>query len=80
MSIGFEIIHGSVVILRQKTTYKQTAAYHRKGEVYAKGAGGFVKLKVTGGTTHPDITWEELEGVKGTRSPKQTFGYVEYKK
>ena len=44
MSVGFQIIHGSVVILRQKTVYKQTNAYHRKGVTYAKAAGGYIKL------------------------------------
>ena len=80
MSVGFEIIHGSVVILRQKTVYKETMAYHRSGDVYAKACGGFVRLGINGGTTHPDIKWEEMEGVNGIKKPKQTFGYLEYKK
>lgn len=80
MSIGFEIIHGSVVILRQKTVYKQSTAYHYQGDIYAKAAGGYVKLKQTGGTTHPDINWLEMDGVKGVKQPKHSHGFVEYKK
>jgi len=80
MSVGFEIIHGSVVILRQKTIYKQSTGYHRDGVVYAKALAGFVKLRPNGGTTHPDIKWEEIGGIKGVKKPKEAFGDVEYKK
>jgi len=81
MSIGFQLIHGSTVILRQKTIYKQAQAYFRDGEIYAKAAGGYVKLKNTGGSSHPDISWLEMDGVKGKKKPKiDQFGYVEHKK
>lgn len=64
MSVGFEIIHSSVVVLRQKLFYKQTKAYHRDGVVYAKVGGGFIKLYMNNKTSHPDITIEAIEGVK----------------
>ena len=80
VNIGFQLIHGSVVILRQKTTYKQVEAYFRNGEVYAKNGSGFIKMKVTGGTTNPDIVWEEVDGIGDYSTPdRKKFGYVEYK-
>lgn len=79
MSIGFQLVHGSTVIILQKTVYKQVAAYSRDKEVYAKACGGYIKLKINGGTTHPDVRWLEVDGVKGCRKPKETHGYVEVK-
>tara|TARA_Y100000593_G_C4224646_1_gene293760 strand:- start:236 stop:490 length:255 start_codon:yes stop_codon:yes gene_type:complete len=77
-TIGFQLIHGSVVVIRQKTVYKQTEAYHRNGDVYAKAAGGFIKLSKTGKTTHPDIVWEECYLTSEIKK-KQSVGYLEWK-
>lgn len=63
MHIGFEIIHASTVILRQKTVYKQVLGYKRNGQIYAKACGGFIRLNRTGGTSHPDVKWEEIDGI-----------------
>jgi len=80
MSIGFQIIHGSIVIFRQKTVFKQALAYHRNKEVYVKAGGGYVRLRLDGSTSHPDILWEEMEGVKGIRNKSAGKGQsVEYK-
>ena len=63
MSIGFQVVHGSIVIIRHKLVWKQTEAYRRNGELYVKACGGFVRLRPNNKTTHPDISWEEVEGI-----------------
>jgi len=80
MSIGFEIVHGSMVIIRHKYIYKQTTAYHREKQLYAKASGGYVRLSKTGSTSHPDITWLEASINDDSLKPQQKSGFLEYKK
>lgn len=61
MSIGFTVIEDSIVIARHKAVFKQLKAYRRDGGMYANVSGGFVRLREDGGTTHPNITWDEIE-------------------
>jgi hypothetical protein len=80
MSIGFEVIEDSIVIIRQKTIYKQVKAYDRNGDIYAKACGGFVRLAVSGGTSHPDIKWLEIERSKILKPKPYKAGYLEAEK
>lgn len=79
MSIGFEIIHESTVILRHMTVYKQAKAYKYGGSIYANCMGGFVRLKNNGGTSHPNVTWIEAEGVSIKKPKPMSGGDVEVK-
>jgi len=57
----FSIIGDSVVIIRHKFVYKQVSAYNRNGKVYARHAGGFVRVHLDGRTSHPDVKWEQID-------------------
>lgn len=63
MSIGFEIIEDATAIMRKRGVFTQVLVYKRNGNVYAKQGSGFVRLKLSGGTSDPNSTWDEIEGV-----------------
>ena len=80
MSIGFELVHGSIVIVRHKHLYKQVSAYHRGSQIYAKVSGGFARLSKTGSTSHPDIKWLEASINDAILEPEKKAGFLEYEK
>lgn len=60
-SAMFAKVEGASCVLKIKGVYKQSPVYVRDRELYAKGSGGFVKLKATGVTGNPDITLDAIE-------------------
>lgn len=76
--IGFEVIDDSLVVFRHKFIYKQSPLYKRGGLLYLKASGGYVKLyKDSGRTMHPDIHYEDIEGVEVKKQTKHQ--YIEVK-
>lgn len=61
MSALFHVLEGDAVILFRKGTFRQSEVYQRKGELYAKHAGGFIRLMDGGGTSVPGVVWEDLQ-------------------
>lgn len=66
MSPLFHIIENESVILLSGGVFTQTTAYTRKGELYAKKGGGFIRMIDGGGTSHPSTRWVDttLKGMK----------------
>lgn len=64
----FNVIDDAAVILRSRGVYKQAKVYQReaKGEtgVYAASGSGFIRLLKNGGTSLPNQSWDEIEGVE----------------
>lgn len=61
----FHQIPDGIAILQSGGVYKQVDLYQRSNLVYAKWGSGYVGLRSNGkGTTHPKISWVELEGVQ----------------
>lgn len=61
---AFHIIPDSYVIVRERGVWRQTKLFHRDGQLYAGLKGGFVQLRRQGGTTIPNISWDEIDGVR----------------
>lgn len=59
----FHLIDGAFCVIQRAGVYKQCELYLRKGEIYAKYAGGYIGLR-THGTTIPKATWDHIEGVE----------------
>ena len=60
-------------IVRLKGTYMQLPIYHRSGFLFvSKDGKGFDRLTPQGGTSHPNMTWDELVFVS---EPSITAGY-----
>lgn len=80
MSIGFTVIEDAICITYKRGIYRQVSVYHRGKSVYARSGSGFIRLKVSGGTSDPNTLWYELEGVKGAKKEISKGGWVEHKK
>lgn len=57
----FHIIEEGAVILISKGNFRQAKIYRRAGDVYAGWGSGYVKLGGAGGTSHPAVTWLDIE-------------------
>lgn len=57
----FHVIDEGCVIIRRKGLFRQVAVFQRGGGLYAKYAGGFVRLYVNGNSGIPDLTWDEID-------------------
>lgn len=57
----FHVIEDSAVILRSKGVYRQAKVYRRADEVYAGWSNGFIRLLAGSATTHPNVTWDDIE-------------------
>lgn len=57
----FHVVDEAAVILRSKGVFKQAKAYIRGRAVYAGASGGFVRLYKGGGTSMPNISWEDID-------------------
>jgi len=52
-----------VCIVYSKGVYKQCPTAHRLGVLYAKIAGGFVRLRSNGETSHTAYRWDYVEDI-----------------
>ena len=57
----FHVIDDAQVIIRTKGVYKQVKLYRRGSEIYAAHATGFIKLMAMGSTSHPNVSWIEVD-------------------
>lgn len=57
----FHIVDEGVVILRSKGVYRQAKLFQRCGGLYAAWSGGFIGLRSSNGTTHPLVSWDEID-------------------
>jgi hypothetical protein len=59
----FHIIEDKQTVVRNCKTgvYKQANLYRRKGEIYARIGGGFIRLLREGRTSQPALLWDDIE-------------------
>lgn len=58
----FHVINDAAVIIRSKGgIYKQAKVYRRGDDLYAGYGGGFVRLMGGSGTSHPNVSWDEID-------------------
>lgn len=56
----FQHVEGEAAILVENGVYRQTELYVRDGFLYAKTAGGFVRLKADGSTSKAKLRLEHM--------------------
>lgn len=56
----FKQVEGEAAVVVENGVYKQVDVYTRDGVLYAKSAGGFVKLYADGSTTKAKLRLETL--------------------
>lgn len=56
----FTIITDAKAITRVKGSYYQVDLYTRNGRVYLKQGSAYHYLRKNGGTSKPDLLWDEL--------------------
>lgn len=56
----FQQIEGEAAIIVERGVYKQVDLYQRDGVLYAKAAGGFIRLMVDGSTTKAHCRLETI--------------------
>ena len=56
----FHIIDDCFVVVRERGTFRQAKVYRRGTRVYAGVGAGFVCLMHQGGTSRPNMLWEDL--------------------
>jgi len=59
----FHVIDDAHVILRSKGVFRQVKLYRRGVILFAGWGTGFVRLLPSGGTSHPNVSWEDIDGV-----------------
>lgn len=57
----FHILDDAAVILRSKGVFRQAKVFRRGGELYASHGSGFIKLYASGGTSHPNVSWDAMD-------------------
>ncbi|MFA5898843.1 MAG: hypothetical protein WC829_06985 [Hyphomicrobium sp.] len=57
----FHIIEEAAAILRTKGVWKQVKVYLRGEAVYVSVGGGYVRLYKGGGTSVPNVSWEDID-------------------
>ena len=57
----FHIIEDTQIIMRSRGVFRQVAMYRRGVDLYAKHGGGFVRLMARGGTSAPNVSWDDME-------------------
>lgn len=62
----FHIVEGAQVVLRSRGVFRQTPVFRRCQQLYAKWGSGFITLSRGGGTSHPYVSWDHIEGVAYT--------------
>lgn len=59
--IRFHVIDDAAVILRSRGVYRQAKVYRRGEGLYASYSGGFLALYGNSGTSHPNVSWDEID-------------------
>ena len=59
--MGFQALEGETAIIVQGGVYKQCDLYTWDGKLFAKTAGGYVRLKADGSTSKDHLRLEHLE-------------------
>lgn len=57
----FHVADDAAVILRSRGVYRQAKVYPRAGAVYASAGAGFIRLYKGGGTSTPNISWDDID-------------------
>lgn len=57
----FHIIEDAAAIIKRKGLLRQVKVYQRAGALYAGYAGGYVRLYANGGTSIPDLLWDDID-------------------
>lgn len=57
----FHIIDDAAVILRTKGVFRQAKVFRWGEELFAQHGPGFIKLYPRGGTSHPQVSWLDME-------------------
>lgn len=57
----FHVIDDACAILRRRGVYRQVNLYFRGEQLYARLGSGYIRLLGRGGTTAPDVSWEEYD-------------------
>ena len=57
----FHVIDDAAVVLRSKGVFRQAKVYRRGEDLYAGFGNGFVRLLGNGGTSCPNVSWEETD-------------------
>lgn len=55
----FHEIPEAQIVTRSKGVYKQVKLYRRGGDLYAGHGSGFVRLLAGGGTSAPNVSWQD---------------------
>lgn len=58
----FHIIESGNAILCSRGVYRQSKIFRQGKDIYAGFGSGFVKLYSGKGTSHPKVSWLEIEG------------------
>lgn len=57
----FHVLEDAAVVLRSKGVYRQAKVYRRADGVYAAWGAGYIRLYRKGGTTAPNVSWDDIE-------------------
>lgn len=72
----FHVIDDAAAIIRIKGVYRQVKLYRRGDALFAGYGSGFIKLSPGGGTSHPNVSWLDLDLPAGMISKEAGFGVV----
>lgn len=61
MAQRFHVIDDAVCIIRNRGVYRQVKVFRRGDFLYAGYGAGFVALYGNSGTSHPHISWDEID-------------------
>jgi hypothetical protein len=72
----FHIIDEAAVILRQRGVFRQVKVYRRGDALFAGHGNGFVRLYKGGGTSAPNLAWDDMEvlGYAGEQMTSDAHG------
>lgn len=54
-------IEGATAWLKNNGVFRQVDLYRRGDNIYAAYGGGYVRLSISGATSHPKVTWVEAD-------------------
>lgn len=74
----FKKIEGEGAIVVERGIYKQVELYERDGFIYAKAAGGFVKIMADGSTSKlgGNLKLDFMSWPENMKLAKSRFGYL----